>query len=117
MEKNEKEVQILEAYKARLEKVYKDKRHPIENLNIIKRFIRKVEHLGLTYGTLKSDYAAFTVFSRWCTIPIMELTDDDIYDFLDHLKSYKFLRNGKQCNYSDATIHTYKIIMKMFFNI
>ncbi len=117
MEKNEKEKVILEMYKARLEKVYSDKKHPIGNLTIIKRFMRKVEHSGVRYGTLKADYAALTVFSRWCTIPIMDLTEDDIYDYLDSLKSHTFLRHGERYSYSDATIHNYKIILKKFFKI
>lgn len=117
MEKNKKEEQILETYKSRLEKVYSNTKHPIENLNVIKRFMRKVEHTGVRYGTLKSNYAAFTVFSRWCTIPIMELVEDDIYDFLDCLKSHTFIRQGKLCNYSDATIHTYKIVLKKLFKV
>ena len=117
MEKNEKEEMAVETYKARLEKVYSDTKHPIDNLNVIKRFMRKVEHSGMRYGTLKSDYAAFTVFSRWCTIPIMDLIEDDIYDFLDDLKAHTFVRQGKCCNYSDATIHTYKIILKKFFKV
>ncbi len=112
-----KEEYVLETYKARLEKVYSDTKHPIENLNIIKRFMRKVEHTGVRYGTLKCDYAALAVFSRWCTIPIMDLTEDDIYDYLDSLKFHTFFRHGNKYNYSDATIHTYKIVLKKFFKV
>ncbi len=62
MKENDKEEIILETYKTRLEKVYSEIKHPIENLNIIKRFMRKVEHTGVRYGTLKSDYAGLTIF-------------------------------------------------------
>lgn len=117
MKENDKEEIILETYKTRLEKVYSDIKHPIENLNIIKRFMRKVEHTGVIYGTLKSDYAGLTIFFSMCIIPIMDLTEDDIYDFLDSLKSHSFLRCGKWYNYSDATIYTYKTVLKKFFKV
>jgi hypothetical protein len=60
--------------------MYSGTKHFIEILTIIKLLMRKVGYSYFRYGTLKSDYAALTVFSRGCTIPIMDLIEDDIYE-------------------------------------
>jgi site-specific recombinase XerD len=105
----------LQNYINRFELVYTDSTHPQENRQAIKRFMRKVAHSGVKETTQKTDYSVFTVFSKWCTIPMESITEDDLYDFLDYLNTHTFKRSGKISHYSETTIHTTKIILKMFF--
>lgn len=68
--------------------------------------------------TLFTNYAVFTVFSKWCIIPIAELTEFDIAEFVTYLKTYTYDKSKgdkdeKPC--SANTIYTYKITIKKFF--
>jgi hypothetical protein len=91
----------------RFEKVYDDPTHPSENLRLIKLFLKKVEHKGVSRETLKANYASMTVFSKWCTRPIKELGELDILEFFDYMKNYRYVRRGKECQYSPMTIHAH----------
>jgi integrase/recombinase XerD len=104
----------FENYVERFEKVYDDPTHPSENLRLIKLFLKKVEHKGVSRETLKANYATMTVFSKWCTRPIKELDELDILEFFDYMKNYRYVRRGQKCQYSPMTIHTHKIVVNKF---
>ena len=104
----------FENYVQRFEKVYDDPVYPPENLRLIKLFLRKVEHKGVSRETLKANYATMTVFSKWCTRPIKELDELDILEFFDYMKDYRYIRRKKECQYSPMTIHAHKIVVNKF---
>lgn len=109
--------EITKSHMKRLEAVYEDPTHPHNNLVLIKRYLRKGVHRGLSWQSIQKDISTFVIFSKWCTIPIPELIDEDIYDFLDYLKDHTFERKGKKCHYSQVTISSYKAVLKKFFKI
>lgn len=108
----------LELCKERLKTVYKDTTHPSENLKTIDNYLTIKVGTQVRPETLFTNYAVFTVFSRWCIIPIAELTEYDISQFVTYLKNYTYDKTkGKKEDkqYSDNTIYTYKITIKKFF--
>jgi len=105
----------LENFALRLKNVYSDQSHPPENLKKIMRYMKKAKHSGIKSATLALNYSTFKIFSEWCAIPFDDLTEDDILNFLDYLNDYTYTRGGKKSNYSDASIHTFKINLKKFF--
>lgn len=109
-------MQDLSAFAARLDKLYENERKPAENLELMHKFMRKNKHSGLKVTTLAIDYQVLQLFSRWCDKPIHALIEDDIYDFLDYLDEYTYIRSGKAYNYSKSSITTFKRILSKFFN-
>lgn len=105
----------LDNFEKRLEKVYENESLPAKNLESIKNYIEEIQHYGAAEGTAATNIAAFTVLSKWCTIPFSNLTKIDVFKFFKHLKKYKFKRSGKEYHYSDATIHSYKLVYRKFF--
>lgn len=107
--------EIIKRPQQRLEAVYEDQSHPKENLVLMKRYLRRGIHAGLSWETIQNDIKTFIVFSRWCTIPIPELTEDDIYDFLDYLRDHTYLKCREVYSYSPYTVTFYKRILRKFF--
>ena len=65
--------------------------------------------------TISTSTHTLTHFIEWCGDKQLEsFTQDDVYDFLDYLDSYTFLRKGQKVGYSPATIRREKVIVKKF---
>jgi integrase/recombinase XerD len=98
----------------RLEKVYNDPAHPIDNLRQIKLFLKKMNHNGASKETVKYNCAGLTIVSKWCTKPFSELDELAILEFFDYLKNYRFVRRGKEQGYSAISIQTHKAVLHKF---
>ena len=103
-------------YAARLNEVYATGSKPKENLDIIIKYLRKSRHSGLSEKTQSNNYQVLTFFSKWCSIPLQELTEDSILDYLDYLEDYTYLRAGRAHKYSKATIASNKVLLRQFLN-
>ena len=86
-----------------------------EDLKIIKKYMRGRKHEGISERTMCTNYQVFLFFSQWCTKPIKELDEDDIYDFLDYLDDHTYIRAGKTCHFAAETKLTYKRTLGKFF--
>lgn len=75
-----------------------------------------MKHKKLSPETIKNQYSAFVPLSKWCTKNFKELTEVDIFTFLDYLENHTYIKSGEEKHYSENTIHSYKIIYKKFFN-
>ena len=109
----------LELCKKRLKTVYKDKKHLCENLKTLETYLTVKVGTQVKPETLFTNYAVFTVFSRWCIKPIPELTELDIAEFVTYLKNYTYDKtkgDKEEKQYTANTIYTYKIVIKKFFN-
>ena len=105
----------LETFAKRLRNLYNETRPP-ENLKIMERYIKKERHSGLKDATIAHNYSTLMRFSEWCTIPLKDLVEDDILDYLDYLEEHTYTRGGATHKYSPESIHTFKICLKKFFN-
>lgn len=99
----------------RLINVYSEGGKPPENLKLILRYMKKLEHGGQKPDTLKLAYQSLTIFSKWCKIQIDEISEDDIYSYFDYLNDHKYLRSGKEKGYSESSKTTFKIHLRSFF--
>ncbi len=99
----------------RLINVYSEGGKPLENLKLILRYMKKLEHGGKKPDTLKLAYQSLTIFSRWCKIQIDEISEDDIYTYFDYLNDHKYFRSGKERRYSESSKVTFKIHLRSFF--
>ena len=100
----------------RLKDIYTNNRRPKENLEAITKFLRKNKLAGRKIKTIALEYGVFQFFSEWCEEPISQLTEDSILNFLEHLESHTYKRNGREYNYSKATIQSYKVVLRKFFS-
>lgn len=105
----------LDNYAKRCEKVYACGTKPVENWRTIKLYVKKEGHKGLSAETQKIDYNAFALFSSWCDIPINDLTEIDILDFLDFIDAHTYNAKGRVKGYSVSSIHRYKTVYRKFF--
>lgn len=108
-------METLNAELKRLDDFYASHLELNENYNLFKKYIRKIKTEGLKENTLMLYVKTFRVFSAWCTKPISELTDEDIYEFLEYLEKHTYVQSNKEKHYSKETIKTFKVCLKTFF--
>jgi hypothetical protein len=104
----------IEKSKQILSGIYDNESHPRDNLIIMNKFLRRVA-AKTKPRTLNNNYSSMITFSRWCTIPIPELTEDDALDFIEHLKDHTFKLRGEEVHYSPFSIHTHLVVVKKLF--
>lgn len=112
----EKNLHTIKIFKARLEKVFKDKPKPSDNLSECNKFIKSMNLNDVSINTIKNAFVTITVFSDWCDKPFSDLDENDIEKFIDYLDEYTYEKKGKKVHYKPASIYTHKTNLRKFLH-
>lgn len=87
----------------------------MENWEYLNKYLKQCKAEGLRPKTIKMSEHILKHFLSWYgDKSLNDLTDDDIYNYLDFLDSYTYKRKGLKCCYSEATKQHNRIIIRKF---
>jgi hypothetical protein len=76
----------------------------MSNSEILKDYLRKCRAYGLKKITIATAENTLIPFIEWCgDRELKEFTPDDIYDYLDFINVYTYMKAGKAVQYSPGT--------------
>ncbi len=85
-----------------------------ENFRILKAHFRKITSDGIRDKTIINHYQTLISFGKWCKLPFVSLTEDDMYSYCEALERHTFSVGGKTKKYAPSTIYYYKSFVKRF---
>ena len=87
----------------------------MRNSKILKDYLMKCQADGLKEVTIASAEYTLIPFIEWCgDRELKEFTSDDVYDYLDFINAYTYIKAGKAVKYSPGTQQRIRIILKKF---
>lgn len=86
-----------------------------ENLKLVQKYMRKYRAQGFSETTINTIASALKNFVLWCgDRDIKNFTEDDVYDWLEYIDSYTYLKKGKTVKYSAFTKNKMRMQVKPF---
>ena len=87
----------------------------MSNSKIFKDYLRKCQADGLTEVTIATAEHTLIKFIEWCgDRELKEFTTDDVYDYLDFINAYTYMKAGKVVKYSPGTQQRIRAVLKKF---
>jgi integrase/recombinase XerD len=84
----------------------------MDNDEILKAYLRKRKNEKVAYWTLKGIKDVLIRFMAF--LNGKEITENLIYEYIDHINEHKFMKKGKQVNYSKHSIYHIESILRKF---
>jgi integrase/recombinase XerD len=87
----------------------------MSNSEILKIYLRNFQADGLKEVTTATAETTLKPFIEWCgDRELKEFTPDDIYDYLDFIHAYTYVKAGKTVKYSSGTQQRIRTVLKKF---
>jgi len=87
----------------------------MSNAKILKDYLINYQADGLKEITIAPAATTLAPFIEWCGIRELEkFTTDDIYDYLDFINAYTYIKVGKAIKYSTDTQQKIRTVLKKF---
>ena len=87
----------------------------MSNSKILQDYLRKCQADGLKEVTIATAETTLKPFIEWCgDRDLKEFTSDDVYDYLDFIHAYTYMKAGKAIKYSPGTQQRIRMVLKKF---
>ena len=87
----------------------------MDNQKILKDYLSKCKADGLKEVTIATAETTLVPFIEWCKDrDLKKFTSDDVYDFLDFIDAYTYVKAGKNVKYSQGTKNRIRTVLKKF---
>ena len=90
----------------------------MSNSKLLNDYLRKCQADGLKEVTIATAKSTLSPFIKWCgDRKLTEFTPDDVYDYLDFINAYTYMKAGKAVKYSPGTQQGIRMVLKKFLTL